>query len=186
MLECLKTFFQWLIPSEQQCQHTGDWWHHHCWPIEPGRSSYSWREDSHLVEESQAFSTVKKSCFFKWVSTSWLWYGHFFSRIMMLNSSIALDIICHIFLNTGAMFLYFKVQIIKTFKKKYRFGQLLVFPWQFERRLSDWHWFCPDSPHSWPWTRLFVHRLYPPCSTLSKKRKQYRYSMYFILNFSFI
>lgn len=110
----------------------------------------------------------------------------FFSRIMMLNSSIALDIICHIFLNTGAMFLYFKVQIIKTFLKKYRFGQLLVFPWQFERRLSDWHWFCPDSPHSWPWTRLFVHRLYPPCSTLSKKRKQYRYSMYFILNFSFI
>lgn len=183
MLECLKTdTFRAAVPAYWRLM-ASPLLAHRTWKIFlqlEGRFSSGGRIPSFL-------NCKKKSCFFKWVSTSWLWYmAIFFSRIMMLNSSIALDIICHIFLNTGAMFLYFKVQIIKTFLKKYRFGQLLVFPWQFERRLSDWHWFCPDSPHSWPWTRLFVHRLYPPCSTLSKKRKQYRYSMYFILNFSFI
>lgn len=119
MLECLKTFFQWLIPSEQQCQHTGDWWHHHCWPIEPGRSSYSWREDSHLVEESQAFSTVKKRCFFfKWVSNSWLWYGHFFSHIMMLN-------LLHLILFA----IYFEIQVLRFLILKCRYWKLKKWIW---------------------------------------------------------
>ena len=61
------------LPSEQQYRHIGGLWHHHCLPTEPGRSSCNSEEDSHLVEESQAFSAGKRNKIFMISQNKSLW-----------------------------------------------------------------------------------------------------------------